>query len=138
MSLKHNMWRDDVIAIGDGSGSKSPRLMLADSRGPNMHDVRWGSPLTDTQRLDFLVALCEEMRGAVLDLEGNDQLEDKQLDSLLALINRVVQIDPEIQGRSGASARSALAAVELVFPYLDAHFEDLNDFACRVDTTQSA
>lgn len=136
MSLKHNMWRDDVIAIGDGSGSKSPRLMLADSRGPNMHDVRWGSPLTDTQRLDFLVALCEEMRGADLDPTGNDQLEAAQLASLLILIDRISRLDPEMQGRRGVSVKSALAGAQEVFPYLDAHFTQLQEAANHLDIAQ--
>src|SRR4051812_22274581 len=119
MSLRQQLWFSEVAGIASGSIHKSPRSLLGSSNAPSLK-LRWGRPLTDTNRIDFCVALSAEMRESKLDSAGNDRLTAKELESLLPLIDSIGQIDPESQGTRGVSAKYALAAIAEVFPYLDA------------------
>lgn len=138
MSLTHETWRDELRAVATGHSHTSPRSLLNDSRSPNLSTVRWGAPLTNGQRIDFLAALCDEMRGASLDPAGNDQLEGDELLSLQQLITMVSQTDANTRGSRDTTAQSVLAAAELVFPYLDAFFAELNERANPTDIAQPA
>ncbi len=55
-----------------------------------------------------------------------------------AITDQLSKLDQDTQGTRGVTVRSALAAAEHVFPYLDAHFTALNDAVADTDITQPA
>jgi hypothetical protein len=138
MTIGHLTWHEAVVNAAHRSTSQSPRVLLDDERGPNLLNVRWGSPLTDSERLDFFIAVCDEMHSMPISADGNDRLEGPQLESFLWLLDQLSKLDQDTQGTRGVTVRSALAAAEHVFPYLDAHFAALNDAVADTDITQPA